>query len=177
MNQSKAFRLKIGGKVSWFDSYRQFLPMNHSFRRNKDAFYKNRIEKSQPPHFLIWNELWEQICFFPKITEVGPYICDGHGESHNWTKQSIFWELPYWKTNLIRHNLDVMHVEKNAFDNVFNIVMDIKDKTKDNVKARMDLNEYYKHRELELQVQPSGKVLKPKANIVLSNEQKNVVYK
>ena len=70
-----------------------------------------------------------------------------------------------------------MHVEKNVFDNVFNTVMDIKDKTRDNVKVRMDLKEYYRHRELELQVQPSGKVLKPKANIVLSNEQKNVVYK
>ena len=34
-----------------------------------------------------------------------------------------------------------------------------------------------KRRELELQVQPSGKVLKPKAKFVLSNEQKNIVYK
>lgn len=152
MNQSKAFRLKRGGKISWFDSHRQFLLMDHSFRRNKDAFYKNRIEKSQPPNFFTVNELWEQVCFFPKTTEVSPCICDEHGGSHNWTKQSIFWELPYWKTNLIRHNLDVMHVEKNVFDNVFNTVMDIKNKTKDNVKARMDLKEYCKQRELELQV-------------------------
>ena len=169
--------MKSGGKVSWFDSHRQFFPMNHSFRRNKDAFYKNRIEKSQPPHFLTGNELWQKIHFFPKITKVGPCICDGHGVSHNWTKQSIFWKLPYWKTNLIRHNFDVMHVEKNVFDNVFNTMMDIKDKTKDNIKARMDLKDYCKRRELELQVQPSGKVLKPKAKFVLSNEQKNVVYK
>ena len=66
MNQSKAFRLKMGGKVSWFDVHRQFLPMDHSFRRNKDAFYKNQNENSQPPHFLTRNELWEQICFFFK---------------------------------------------------------------------------------------------------------------
>ena len=78
---------------------------------------------------------------------------------------------------MIRHNLDVMHVEKNVFDNIFNTMMDIKDKTKDNAKARVDLKEYCKRRELELQVQPSGKVLKPKAKFVLSNEQKNVVYK
>jgi len=38
MNQSKAFRLKSGRKVCWFDSHRQFLPINHSFRRNKDVF-------------------------------------------------------------------------------------------------------------------------------------------
>jgi len=126
---------------------------------------------------LSGNELWEQICLFPKVTEVSPCVCDEHGESHNWTKQSIFWELPYWKTNLIRHNLDVMHIEKNVFDNVFNTVMDIKNKTKDNVKARIDLKEYCKRRELELHILPSGKVLKPKAKFVLSNEQRSFVYK
>jgi len=61
MNQSKAFRLKNSRKFSWFDFHCQFLPMDHSFRRNKDAFYKNRIEKSQPLHLLFGNELWEQI--------------------------------------------------------------------------------------------------------------------
>jgi len=28
-----------------------------------------------------------------------------------WTKISIFFNLPYWKTNLLHHNLDVMHTE------------------------------------------------------------------
>ena len=68
--------------------------MDYSFRRNTDAFYKNRIEKSQPPHFLTVNECGNKF-FPPKITEVSPCICDEHGESHNWTKQSIFWEFPY----------------------------------------------------------------------------------
>ena len=31
-----------------------------------------------------------------------------------WRKKSIFFELPYWTDNLIRHNLDVMHIEKNV---------------------------------------------------------------
>ena len=30
----------------------------------------------------------------------------------NWTKKSIFFKLPYFKTLLLRHNLDVMHIEK-----------------------------------------------------------------
>nr|GEV51686.1 hypothetical protein [Tanacetum cinerariifolium] len=67
----------------------------------------------------------------------------GFGVCHNWTKKSILWDLPYWKTNLIRHNLDVMHVEKNVFDKIFNTVMDDKDKTKDNVKARQYVKEYW----------------------------------
>ena len=47
----------------------------------------------------------------------------GFGLTHNWVKRSIFWELPYWKTNLLRHNLDVMHIEKNVFENIFNTVV------------------------------------------------------
>ncbi|XP_072071955.1 uncharacterized protein [Arachis hypogaea] len=35
-----------------------------------------------------------------------------------WNKRSIFFELPYWENNGLRHNLDVMHIEKNVCDNV-----------------------------------------------------------
>ena len=31
-----------------------------------------------------------------------------------WRKRNIFFELSYWKDNLIRHNLDLMHIEKNV---------------------------------------------------------------
>ena len=31
---------------------------------------------------------------------------------YTWKKRSIFFELPYWEHNLVRHNLDVMHIEK-----------------------------------------------------------------
>ncbi|KAL9660568.1 hypothetical protein QQ045_025384 [Rhodiola kirilowii] len=47
-------------------------------------------------------------------------------------KKSIFWNLPYWANVKLRHNLDVMHIEKNIFENVFNTMMDVKGKTKDN---------------------------------------------
>jgi hypothetical protein len=33
-----------------------------------------------------------------------------------WKKKIIFFRLPYWKDNLLRHNLDVMHIEKNVMD-------------------------------------------------------------
>ena len=44
-----------------------------------------------------------------------------------------------------------MHVEKNMFDNIFNTMMDIKGKMKDNVKAWMDSKQYCTRIELELQ--------------------------
>ena len=50
----------------------------------------------------------------------------------------MLWELPYWKDHLVRHCLDMMHVEKNVFDNIIHIVMN-SNQTKDNEKARMDL--------------------------------------
>ena len=175
MESSKAFTLKYGRKTCFFDCHRQFLPENHPYRRNKTSFIKNRVEQSPPPPRLDGNQVWRRVQDVPKVIEHGRAILtEGYGVVHNWTKQSIFWELPYWKTNLVRHNLDVMHIEKNVFDNVFNTVMDIKGKTKDNAKARLDLREYCRRRELEL-VEQGGKFLKPKAQYTLNVDKKRVV--
>ncbi|GJY40921.1 ribonuclease H-like domain-containing protein [Tanacetum coccineum] len=38
-------------------------------------------------------------------------------EKRPWKKKSIFFTLPYRKNLLLRHNLDVMHIEKNVCDN------------------------------------------------------------
>ncbi|XP_021734989.1 uncharacterized protein LOC110701680 isoform X1 [Chenopodium quinoa] len=54
-------------------------------------------------------------------------------------KLSILFSLPYWKHCTNRHNLDVMHIEKNIFDNIIGTLFDISKKTKDNVCARRDL--------------------------------------
>ncbi|KAL0327830.1 UNVERIFIED_CONTAM: hypothetical protein Sangu_1861000 [Sesamum angustifolium] len=75
---------------------------------------------------------------------------DGYGSDHKWTKKNIFGDLLYWSTLLIRYNLDVMHIEKNVFDNRFNIVMDIKGKTKDNMKTCRDLKIICNRLKLEL---------------------------
>ncbi|XP_027187904.2 uncharacterized protein [Cicer arietinum] len=113
---SKAFSLKHGRKTSWFDCHRQFLPDNHAFRRNKVAFYKNRIDKNEHPPILSGEQVWEKVYGIPKITDTRQCIVPGYGILHNWTKRSIFWDLPYWRHNLLRHNLDVMHIEKNVME-------------------------------------------------------------
>ena len=56
-------------------------------------------------------------------------------------KRSIFFELPYWKNNLLRHNLDVMHIEKNIVDSILETLFDISGKTKDHAKERYDLKD------------------------------------
>ncbi|KAG8366038.1 hypothetical protein BUALT_Bualt17G0034500 [Buddleja alternifolia] len=179
MNGIKSFRLKHGGKPCFFDCHRQFLPLDHPYKYQKDNFTKGRLEMDSPLIRLTGEELEAAVASLPNIqfgkTKDKERI-EGFGETHNWLKRSIFWDLPYWNTNLIRHNLDVMHIEKNMFDNVFNTVMDVKGKTKDNVKARLDLQNICKRRDLELK-EMNGKYLKPKASYTLSKDERQIVLK
>jgi len=100
-----------------------------------------------------------------------------YGQFHNWTKRSIFWDLPYWKDNLLRHNLDVMHIEKNFFDYVFNIMMDVKGKPKDNYKTRLDLAELCVQGDLELIQLPNRKLAKTNANYTFSPKDVKSIFK
>ncbi|XP_004505399.1 uncharacterized protein [Cicer arietinum] len=178
MEDTKAFTLKYGGKNSWFDCHRRFLLANHSFRRSKTSFTKNRDEKNGQPYIYTGQEISDVVSNFPKVTEIGwKKKLNWYGVIHNWKKQSIFWDLPYWKDNLLRHNLDVMHIEKNVFDNIFNTVMNVKGKTKDNEKARKDLSLLCFRGDLEMQVLSNGKMGKPKANYTLTSSDAKLVCK
>ena len=165
------------GKTCWFDCHRRFLPTGHAFRRNKNAFRRGELERDEPPHILTHTQAWHKVRDLSKVTETGlpPPNIHGYGEWHHWTKRSIFWDLPYWKDNLLRHNLDVMHIEKNLFDNIFNNAMNVSGKTKDNDKARMDLAFYCRRKYLELKSGANGKLLKPKANYTLTPDQTKFV--
>ena len=98
-----------------------------------------------------------------------------YGVTHNWDRRSIFWDLPYWKTLLLRHNIDVMHTERNVFMNIFNTVMDVTGKTKDTVKGRHDMAELCDRPELEIIHNEKGKLVKPKATYVLSKEHRMAI--
>jgi hypothetical protein len=65
----------------------------------------------------------------------------GYGEQHMWTHKSGLTRLPYYDDMLLPHNIDVMHTEKNVAETLWATIMDIPDKSKDNVKARVDLAE------------------------------------
>jgi hypothetical protein len=57
---------------------------------------------------------------------------------HNWTHVAGLTKLPYFKDLKLPHNIDVMHTEKNVAESIFHTVLNIPEKTKDNVKARAD---------------------------------------
>ena len=71
----------------------------------------------------------------------------------NWTKRSIFFKLEYWPKLKLRHNIDVMHVEKNMCDNIVGTLLNIDGKTKDTNKAQLDFADMNIRKELHLQVQ------------------------
>jgi len=60
-------------------------------------------------------------------------------DSNIWKKRSIFFDLPYWSDLDVRHCIDVMHVEKNVCDSLIGTLLNIKGKTKDDLKCGEDL--------------------------------------
>ena len=71
-------------------------------------------------------------------------------EELNWTKKIILFELSYCKTMKLRHNLDVMHIEKGICENVLGTLLNIERKTKDTITARLDLEDLNIKKELYL---------------------------
>ncbi|KAH0724842.1 hypothetical protein KY284_000707 [Solanum tuberosum] len=132
MENSKAFTLKHDRKNTWFDCHRQFLPMDHEFRKMKNAFRKNKVESDPPPPLLTGHQIWERISQLPKVTEASPSRLPGY-------------------------------------------VMDVKGKTKDNPKARMDIKEYCRRKELWLQELHNGKIVKPKACFSFTLDEKREI--
>lgn len=133
MENTKSFALQHSQKVSWFDCHRQFLPIEHPFRQNRSGFFKERVEYSPSPQQLSGDEIWERVSVLPKsmecsLTDMGTQL-PGFDVDHNWTKRSIFWDLPYWSKLLVRHNLDIMYIEKKVFEDLFYTIMGVKGRT------------------------------------------------
>ncbi|XP_057436487.1 uncharacterized protein LOC130728921 [Lotus japonicus] len=175
MERSKAFSLAYSRKVSWFDCHRQFLSEDHEYRKCPKKFTKGKGETSTKPRRLNGEEVWERIKHLPSKEESKEGPSQGYGVKHQWTSRSIFWELPYWKTLLLPHNIDVMHTERNVFLNILFTVMDTKGKTKDTFKFRKDLEEYCLRGGLEVQQSENGNFFKPKAQYALTKQQRLAV--
>jgi hypothetical protein len=58
------------------------------------------------------------------------------------------WKLLYWHKLKVRHNLDVMHIEKNICESLIATILNIPEKTRDTIKARLDLKDLVIEKEL-----------------------------
>ena len=58
-----------------------------------------------------------------------------------WKKKSIFFDLEYWIYLHVRHNLDVIQIEKNVCESIIGTLLNIQVKTKDGLNIHLDLME------------------------------------
>ena len=72
--------------------------------------------------------------------------------------------------------IDGMHVQKNVFDSIIRILLDITGKTKEGLNSRLDLVNLDIRKKLHLIPQPNGKYLLPAASYNLNPEEKHEIY-
>ncbi|XP_060962267.1 uncharacterized protein LOC133032365 [Cannabis sativa] len=165
--------IRVIGKTSYV-GHRRFLPSNHRFRR--DTNFDGEIERRHPPRRFTCEEILEQ------VNKLVPQIPGKHeqfggvkrrrvAEDQNWRKKSIFYELEYWCTNTLKHNIDVMHVEKNVCDSLLGTILD-NDKSKDTTNARHDLKKLGIREWLWIYEDDNDKLMKPHAPYVLKADEK-----
>ena len=92
----------------------------------------------------------------------------------NWNNKSIFFDLPYWNTLLLRHNLHLMHIEKNICDNILGTILNVKGKTKENLNSQLDLQATNIKKELH-PIEKGHKYEFPTASHTLYPTQKNII--
>ena len=178
LDETTSLYLNNGHKCCYM-GHRRFLPIDHKWRREKKQFNGER-EHRQPPRTLSGEEVLQQLLRIEQV-EFGkaPDLLQQKKRkrvqnSSNWKKMSIFFELPYWSTNKIRHNLDIMHIVKNVCESLVGTLMNIPSRTKDTWQAREDLKEMGLREELHLQ--PGGgtsKVMPPACYTLSRLEKKN----
>ena len=101
---------------------------------------------------------------------------DEENRWHNWRKKSIFFELSYWESLLVRHNLDVMHIEKNICESLMGTLLHLPGKSKDSEKTRLDM-QHLGIREDQHGVLEKGKFKLPPALYTLGKEDKETLCK
>ena len=166
--------LRRGGKYSSFDKHRQFLPLDHPFRRDTNNFTKDVVVRDHPPHIMTGAEVRAQLDTLVFDKKEGRFV--GYGEQHAWAQKSGLWRLPYMQDLLLPHNIDMMHTEKNVAEALWGTIMDIPEKSKDNAKARADQEKLCNRPKLVIPIPADGKSWKrPKADFVLNRSQRKEV--
>ncbi|KAI0492078.1 hypothetical protein KFK09_026343 [Dendrobium nobile] len=104
------------GKKFSYMGHRRWLPENHLFRRQKQ-YFDNTEEIRKAPRRNTGSDILQKLQNVQFDLGKSRSLKRGRtvefSEHHIWKKKSIFFELPYWEYNLLPHNLDVMHIEKN----------------------------------------------------------------
>ncbi|KAL4030980.1 hypothetical protein IC575_009235 [Cucumis melo] len=144
--------MRLKSKICYM-GHRRYLPLTHVWRKSRQHDGKQELRAS--PNILSGQDIINQLnsISFPLLSK-NPTRRDIKRKrtncEHNWTKKSIFFNLPYWQNHKLRHKLDVMHIEKNICDNLVGTILNIDGKTKDTIKAREDLANLKIRKELHI---------------------------
>ncbi|XP_056843209.1 uncharacterized protein LOC108820250 [Raphanus sativus] len=154
--------LKFSRKFVYMGNRRR-LPPGHRYRYKK-AWFDNTVEERRKKK--------RKRLELEDDERVVEEECDESNELWRWKKRSIFFDLPYWKELPVRHNIDVMHVEKNVSDAILSLLMQSA-KSKDGLKARKDLEDIGIRKHLHTEVR-GKKTYLPPAAYWLSKKEKTI---
>ncbi|XP_074342221.1 uncharacterized protein LOC141679687 [Apium graveolens] len=153
-------------KKNVYMNHRRFLPLDHPYHKRKRSF-DGHVETREARLPLTGLQTFEKVkdlnVVFGKFYK--------RPQENIWKKKSIFWELPYWKHLQVRHSLDIMHIEKNVCESIIGTLLNIAGKTKDGIKARLDMKEMGIRKELAPQESTKHSYLPP-ACFTLSRKEK-----
>ncbi|KAK9076729.1 hypothetical protein SSX86_005063 [Deinandra increscens subsp. villosa] len=162
----KSSRWLDHGKKWCYMGHRRWLHTNHCSRKDTRSFdgYEELRDPPNPPSGVVSLNQLEHVDFLVDNVEKSP-----------WKRKSIFFKLPYWKNLLVRHNLDVMHIEKNVCDNIVGTLLGQAGKSKDNMKARLDLKKWGIREELHPKNNPrNNNMYLPKACYEMTRDEKDL---
>ncbi|XP_030936487.1 uncharacterized protein LOC115961691 [Quercus lobata] len=159
-----------------FINHRAYLPMEHRWRHSR--LHNGLPEKRKRFLELQVGKIQEQLDRMPNII-LGKHPSNKKRQligEPNWSKVSILYKLPYWKNKKFKHNIDVMHVEKNISESTYGTLLGIERKNKDTDKARIDLQNMNFRHTLHLKQRPDGSYDKPRAFFSLSPNERDGFY-
>jgi hypothetical protein len=160
-----------------FMQHRRFLERKHKYCKIKIHF-NSTVEKDSAPKWYTKKLLFEMVKNIQVVFGKGTLKGQKRKKTPTSTdilfrKQSIFFKyLPYWKDLESCHNIDLMQVTKNVFDNIIGTLLVILRKTKDGLKSHNDLVQFGLRPELHLMLRPIGKYYLPLASYSLTIEEK-----
>ena len=92
-----------------------------------------------------------------------------------WKKKYIFFYLEYWKYLHVRHNVDVMHIEKNDCESIIGTLLNIPGKTNDGLNFRLDLVDVGLRIELTPKLESKRTYLPPTCYTLSKMEKKGIL--
>jgi hypothetical protein len=135
---------------------------------------KGRTIRKGPPKQKFGADIMKVL---DDLKELENGVFEGYSENHNWTQKSCLWELPYAKSLILPHNIDLMHQERNIAESIMSMSLDVTIFTKDNMNVRKDLAALCDHPLLEAKTNAKENLSRPKAPYCLKLAERKEILK